>query len=335
MSVVNNLLSWTQVQAQLGESPSLLLGNGFSIACDPAFKYNNLVDEAKKTSFGLSPNAVKLFGDLDTTNFEEVLRDMDMAAEIATRYGCSSPCRAISALTADVKNTKNALVAAITQVHGNVPDRFSLSDCQKDTCGEFLSRYKYIYTLNYDFLLYWVWLHAYDKGKVQGGDGFNKNQVFDGLSSAGGFRLLHGALHLYTANGYTLKHKSSTGSATLLDKVKDGFAKAKYPLFVAEGTSKKKLAGIKSNDYLHSCYSEFSRVPSELVVFGCNFGSSDQHIVEAITRNEKLTNLYVANHGPNLSNPLLETLNMIVRKRGTNKPISISWFDSTVVKPWG
>lgn len=46
----------------------LLVGNGFSIACDKVFQYGSLYDTAVQT--GLSARAQKLFGFLGTNNFE-------------------------------------------------------------------------------------------------------------------------------------------------------------------------------------------------------------------------------------------------------------------------
>ena len=327
-------LSWPQVQTNLSSTSSILLGNGFSISCDLAFKYNNLVALAK-SDFKLSAEAEEIFNGLDTTNFEEVLRDMESACQIATMYGCSTPCKAVQSIKDDVANTKNALIGAITKVHGSYPDRFSLSDTQKDNCGKFLSQFKFIYTLNYDFLLYWVWLHEFEKGNFKGGDGFNYYQYFDGLPAAGGFRFLHGALHLYTSSGFTCKHKSTQGKETLLKRVTEGLLVNQYPLFVAEGTSLKKMKGIKSNDYLRACFDEFSQVSSDLVVFGCALGATDKHFVDAISKNQQLVNLYVANYGNVLDPGLYATLKGIDHVRQGNKqPLNIYWFDSSGVNPW-
>jgi hypothetical protein len=50
----------------------LLLGNGFSIACDPIFRYASLYDAAVEA--GLSARAQQVFARHGTNNFEGVLR---------------------------------------------------------------------------------------------------------------------------------------------------------------------------------------------------------------------------------------------------------------------
>lgn len=63
------LLTYEQVRRELkNKTAHLLLGNGFSIACDPVFSYRSLFEEAVKR--GLSDRAQRLFERLGTNNFE-------------------------------------------------------------------------------------------------------------------------------------------------------------------------------------------------------------------------------------------------------------------------
>ncbi len=61
----------------------ILLGNGFSIACDPIFKYEKLLEYAKES--GLSQEVVGLFEYLGTNNFEGVLKQLEHCNWIANR----------------------------------------------------------------------------------------------------------------------------------------------------------------------------------------------------------------------------------------------------------
>ncbi len=61
-------ITYGEVRSRIGKSTShLLLGNGFSIACDGKFAYASLYETA--VAAGLSVRAQELFGYLGTNNF--------------------------------------------------------------------------------------------------------------------------------------------------------------------------------------------------------------------------------------------------------------------------
>jgi hypothetical protein len=326
--------AWANVRAAIGAEAAILLGNGFSIACDPTFVYNNLLLVAQ--AHGLSAQALQVFTNLTTTNFEEVLHALDQAVAIAGIYGCTPPCGASGNIQADADKTKQALIDAITQVHGAFSDQTQLPEPKKAHCIGFLKPFKFIYTLNYDFLLYWVWVRGVTNNPPDfaGGDGLNgAGFEYKELTAIGGVRFLHGALHLYVQGGTTHKHVY-TGTP-LLDLVKNGMASGKYPLFIAEGTSAKKHRGIMQNVYLRDCFEEFMTAGPDLVVFGSALGASDAHLVKAIADNKHLKNLYVSSFG-NIS-PHLDTVLKDIAQRRTAAGrglTTLAWFDSTGVNPW-
>ena len=66
-----DILDYSDVLRELGGGRAfVLLGNGFSIGCDPVFSYGRLYDAAKNA--GLSENAQAVFDYLGTNNFEGV-----------------------------------------------------------------------------------------------------------------------------------------------------------------------------------------------------------------------------------------------------------------------
>ena len=77
-----------------------------------------------------------------------------------------------------------------------------------------------------------------------------------------------------------------------------GLEAGRYPIFVAEGDSTKKLAQINRNAYLAYCLGKFQRIENALVVFGHSLGPSDRHMTSAIVQNEKLARLYISLYGP-------------------------------------
>src|SRR5687768_13090255 len=80
------LLHYDQVRERaIRNSSHLLLGNGFSISCDPVFRYESLYEAALRA--GLSPRAQSVFERLGTNNFEGVMRLLDDSHWIAQTYG--------------------------------------------------------------------------------------------------------------------------------------------------------------------------------------------------------------------------------------------------------
>lgn len=331
--------TWSNVQASLGPQASILLGNGFSIACDPAFFYNNLLQVAR--THGLSGQALQVFANLTTTNFEEVLHALDQAVAISGIYGCTGPCPANANIVADSAQTKRALIDAITQVHGAFADQTKVPETEKEHCIAFLKPYKFIYTLNYDFLLYWVWVRGVTNvpPDFQGGDGLNgAGFEYKELTPDGGVRFLHGALHLYVEGGTTYKHVySNVTKVPLLDMVTHGMSNGKYPLFIAEGSSAKKHRGIMQNVYLRDCFEEFMTTGPDLVVFGSALGQSDAHLVKAIAENRYLKNVFISNFGPIITPQLNSVLKEIAKLRAAKHLpalTTLAWFDSSGVNPW-
>ena len=80
----NPIITYEEVRKRIGRTSYLLLGNGFSIACDPVFRYESLYEAAVKE--GLSKRAQQLFDRLGTNNFEGVMRLLDDAHWVAQTY---------------------------------------------------------------------------------------------------------------------------------------------------------------------------------------------------------------------------------------------------------
>lgn len=325
-------IEWSDVNKALRPEASILLGNGFSISFDSVFQYQSLLSEAN-----ISPNADSIFKTLNTTNFERVLSAIDQSVQISQQYGCVEPCIATSNMQSDLMAIKQELVNAISKVHSKFPDQKSVDAEEKLRCARFLKRFKYIYTLNYDFLLYWVWMKGLEHRPhlLEGEDGFRGGGAFKSInSSTGGIRFLHGGLHLYNQNGLVMKQRYSSRSS-LLKQVEQGLNKGNYPIFIAEGSSSKKLQAIRQNVYLKSCFDEFAASGPDLVIFGSNLSSSDKHLIDAISENKNLANIYVSSHG-NLSSHLESALNSIAFSRRKKKlPLDrIAWFDTTRLNIW-
>jgi Domain of unknown function (DUF4917) len=266
------------IKASQGTSRAVLLGNGFSIAQGGGrFSYSNLLEICK-----LAPDSPirKVFQELQTVDFEVVMKALEDASHIARAYGDAATEKRFAE---DASEVREALIAAVHEVHPGV--HFEIPQKQRQACGKFLTRFIKIFTLNYDLLLYWVIL-----GATRGfHDGFGLGDEVDGFRTFRADALcdtyyLHGALHLFLDQERETLKCIVTGSTIINDIANTIRSRSQLPLIVAEGTAVQKIARIRSVPYLHRCYSELSRLGGTLFIFGHGVSTSDSHIYDAICK---------------------------------------------------
>lgn len=230
----NKLISYSEVLQRLPESKHLLLGNGFSIGCDPVFNYPDLFKFA--TANGLSETVVKVFRHFGTNNFEGVMRTLEDMKWVTRAYGFVQK-KGMPTLDSELLSIKNALVSAVAKTH--LPFPSAIAEERKKRCAAFLEPYKNVFTTNYDLILYWVSMFAHQT--LQTRDGFRscaddpdaEYLVFrEHVRGAKGVLFIHGALHLYVVGGEVRKHSWTRSNKRLIELVKDGLENGQYPLFV-------------------------------------------------------------------------------------------------------
>lgn len=288
MAFAENVRPYREVLAALGNGTKhLLLGNGFSIACDPIFHYGKLYDAA--VDAGLSQRAQSVFERLGTNNFEGAMRLLDDAHWVAHTYGLLAQDDRL--ILQDVEIVKRTLVTAVAGSH--LAHTGLVSGEKKAAALSFLAPYKHIFTTNYDLLTYWVNLAA--PGGPIWQDGFRSSDedpqapyvVFSQiLGERKGLFHIHGGLHLYVVDGELRKHCWSRTGVPLTELIRAGLDEGNYPLFVAEGASQQKLEQIQRSGYLWYCFNKIAKIESPLVVFGHALGESDQHIVDVIVESK-------------------------------------------------
>lgn len=341
------LPNYQDIKARMGNGRwHLLLGNGFSIGCDPIFRYQSLYERA--VADGLSERAQAVFQRLGTNNFEGVMRLLQDAHWVAQRYGLVRGVR--SAMLDDLEVVKNTLVQAITASH--LGHTGLVSDEKKTRALAFISDFHNVFTTNYDLLVYWVNMYAGENPPFK--DGFRADEndpeaayvVFsERLGNQRGLFYMHGALHLYLANSELRKHSWIRTGSRLTDLIQTGLENEQYPLFVAEGSAPKKLQQIQRVGYLWYCMDKFARIEGPLVVLGHSLGASDAHICDAIGDNSQIQNVYVGLHGDPDSPANLAIQDSVRRmearrvraagRRRNVKPLEIAYFDSATAQVWG
>lgn len=316
----------------------LLLGNGFSIACDPVFAYPSLYERA--VAKGLSARCQAVFARLGTNNFEGVMRLLGDSDWVGRTYGIIAG--AGSPMLDDLEIVKHVLVDTIADSH--LRDTGSVSEDKKRAAATFFRPYYNIITTNYDLLAYWVILSDGAKPKYWDCFGDDPEEpeaphvVFSfHLGDHPGLLYLHGGLHLFVNAGHVTKHCWNRSREPLTTLIRRGLDEGQYPLFVAEGTPDKKLEQIYANSYLSYALDKFSRMQGRLVVFGSSLSATDAHLRNAIASMKKLETLYISVHDP-LNTVEADQASVAIQERRRelkHKDLKIRYFTAPSANVWG
>lgn len=297
----------------------LLLGNGFSMAYSSSmFSYNALSTFITNTDDDLLK---KLFVSLNTKNFEVIMQQLDVFIDIAKVFGVENTV--INRISQTSDNLKNNLIEAVKELH---PEHtFTIPEEKSKACFKFLENYLnhdgYVFSTNYDLLLYWTLIR---NGSANAIDGFGKeleNQsdefepdwepefsktLYWGIhKDRQNIFYLHGALPLFDTGIEIIKETySEDDNKYLLTNIKNRMINKEYPIFVTAGNALEKMRHITHNKYLTFCYDKLCSIEGSLITFGFCFGDNDTHIIDAINKavnqpkNRKLWSIYIGVYSP-------------------------------------
>ncbi len=312
---------------------AVLLGNGFSIGFDERFRYDSLF--AKAEAAGLSETARALFDRVGKGDFEGALRLLDDGEWVAQAYGATGAD--LAAMRADAKSIRDALAAAVRESHLDHAGELPLA--ATEAASRFLGPYRLVFTTNYDLLLYWVVMSMEPAKRLD--DGFRAaggDPVFVGWKEDRQMFHVHGALHLYWEGDGLKKHSWHASGQRLKDAIAQGLEGGRYPHFVAEGFTRKKLAKIRRSPYLNACYEHLAGTGPVVVVLGLSFADNDTHLARALAGSSALEHLYVGLHGDPES-PANRDIATRVKRAVQGRPascraLSVAYFDSASVPVW-
>lgn len=320
-----------------GKRPHLLLGNGFSRACrDDIFSYKALYQQAEES--GLSAEAKLAFKALHTTDFEQVMRTLKQAAKLASAFGRG---RLGSFLDGLADELREALVRTIA---GNHPARpHDVPSERYRACKAFLQHFDYVYTLNYDLLLYWALMQDEIGQPIKCDDGFRQPESGEEAyvtwevqnTNRQNIHYLHGALHLFDAGAELQKYTWSNTGVALIDQIRAALTADKYPVFVSEGTAESKLDRIQHSGYLNRAYRSFANIGGTLFIFGLSMAENDEHLLRLIDGGT-LAQVWVGLYGdPTSAGNRHIVMRSLAFGAGRKRRPVVSFYDAASARVWG
>jgi Domain of unknown function (DUF4917) len=337
-----SVLTFEQALAGVEDSktPHLLLGNGFSRACrNDIFAYEALFDRADFQA--LSPLARQAFDILQTRDFEVVMRALRDAASLLGIYQPESP-EVVDRMKEDADGLREVLVRAIADNHPAWPGE--IDGKRYAACRRFLARFKNIYTLNYDLLLYWALMNDDEPPAIPCDDGFRSPEerdedyvTWEPGRHAQNIHYLHGALHVFDAGTEVQKYTWSKTGVRLIDQINGALNSGLYPIFVAEGESDQKFVRIRHSDFLAKAYRSFQEIQGTLFIYGHAMSLNDEHIIRLIGRG-KVRQLFVGLYGDEDSAgnmAIKRRVDLLRANRPRTKPLEMAFFDSESANVWG
>lgn len=336
------------VRGGLKSRPILILGNGFSMAYDPArFSYSALADLASLDA-SFPPNARALMQAEATADFERIMRRLDEASQTLAAIDREKYQELIDALEHEVTQLREALATAIAALHPDRPHEINSNAYER--VRQFLDRFHRIFSVNYDLLLYWTLMQEFDNTEIASrvsDDGFRDSGI-DGdetvlwnIYDTGGqiVYYLHGALHLFEGSDGLRKITFTRTNKPLIEQIREQLSERRYPLYVAEGTSASKLKRINESGYLTRGLRSIPACRSGTLVFGHSLDHNDDHVFEAIVRG-KTPRIAISIYGdPNsLANVEIRSRGdkLAIRRLAYNEkqPLAVEYFSAESVELW-
>lgn len=334
----------------------LILGNGFSIGCRAKiFHYASLFVQA---DFSKIPEAKHVFEALGTQDFEYAIRSLENAAKLLPIYA-PKYADTKGKMLEHAAQLKDILVQTIADNHPSIPAE--INDHEFASCQQFLSNFLgvakggYVFTLNYDLLLYWTLMHdedplLSDTHSLRKNDGFGNDEddpdidyvVWQGETGANRANVLylHGALHLLDAGSSLQKYTWVRKGVPLVEQAQTAMSVNKFPLFVAEGTNDKKKAKIRHNAYLYQCFKVLTANATQkkhcFFMFGHSLAENDDHILKRLGKGH-FSKLYVSLFGdPNAKENqlIIKRANDLAAMRHTKNPLTVEFFDAETAHVW-
>lgn len=326
-----------------GATPSvltLLTGNGFSNHLGLSFSSSAINAAARQ--YQLGRRATQL-----------LKRIPHIMPEDALRYLRGYPLTHIASRseTSEYRVLRYALLRAIVDVHPDTPYLLTSGASAPGALGasaEFFQKFSAVYTTNYDRLTYWAtaqypirrfFTDRFAEYVTSDEDVNVPTHFYHRTHYPNRIPILylHGALHFYHWQGTTTKLQRSAELGSLGQQIRERLAAGLEPEIILEGSAKRKMRQIKQSFYLSDIYDTFQGVSGILVTYGWGFNLQDRHLVDAILRNQNLTEIWISVYEDVDSEENREMRARIDRRRakaeqlGLATPAKIIYYDADLV----
>ena len=273
---------------------TLLFGNGLSQRAQLPFGAQSINERSLRHSLG--PRAHTLLRAIP-----------DLMPEDTLRYLRGYPLADISgrAETSEYRLLRQAYVRAVVNVHPQHPSRETSAMISR--IGRFFQSFHAVFTTNYDLLTHWtiedrrLRRHFTDRFAAYAVDPLDTEQVrlYNRRHGEGRTPVLylHGALHLLRHDNVTTQLSQHLAGASLRDQIERRLVNGIEPDIVLEGSARRKLRTIQASAYLSDVSREFTEISGLLVTYGWGFNLQDQHLVDAILRNQSLSSVWISLYG--------------------------------------
>ena len=313
----------------------------------------------EEADFSAVPEVEAVFVALETQDFEFVIRALEHSAALVSIYAPDSPVSE-RLMVEHAAALKEILVSTIANNHPAIPN--AITDEEFLACRQFLSHFLgaerggYVFTLNYDLLLYWALMHddnPFDDEllDLRKNDGFGNDEdepdadyvVWQGETAAHSAHVhfLHGALHLFDSGPELQKYTWVRRGEPLVEQARGAINDNKYPLFVSEGTSRQKKNKIRHNAYLYQSFKVLTVNAQQrahcFFVFGHSLAENDDHILRRLGRG-RFQKLYVCIFGDPHSDAnrgIIRRAAAIAAERHDRSPLEVVFFNSASANVWG
>ena len=256
-----------------------------------------------------------------------VMKCLVSARTVLESYGGEE--HLIEQIRVDEQGLKDALIAAIAHTHPERP--WDITYAQYGAVRSFLCNFASIFTLNYDLLLYWA-RNVEVAPQFRTDDGFRRDSKWVGHGTSQQVHFLHGGLHIFDSVSGVKKH-TFDGAGGIIDQVRDNLNEGRFPLFVSEPTSQRKLARIEHNPYLNFCYRALSRLNGTVFILGHSIDENDKHIFDGL-KSSSASQIFVSLFGDEESPQNIRSkANAIAFLSGGGRVVE--FFDAATVSVWG
>ena len=124
----------------------------------------------------------------------------------------------------------------------------------------------------------------------------------------------------------------------LVAQTREAIAKNLFPLFVAEGSSQKKLDKIYHHGYLSKGLRSLSSIQNSLFLYGVSLSPNDEHLINIVVKNINIRKLFVSLFGSPKSSGNQQTIAAALAasaRRDARHPLEVHFYDSETAKVWG